>query len=168
MNRILVRSTPSPAETVTPREAWELNAFHNNTGNVAFPYGLFRNLATEDSDVDSDWYGSRLPLTETINEKYTHYILPMANDMGGHFAGEMRKMTAFIKQLRIPVVLIGIGGAFAIDEKFNRSFAFDRTVKEFIQAVLERSATVGLRGEISGKYLKHLGFTEGTDYQVIG
>ncbi|WP_210604470.1 polysaccharide pyruvyl transferase family protein [Brevibacterium oceani] len=145
-----------------------MNAFHNNTGNVAFPYGIFRNLSGEQTQVESDWYGARLPDADAVNENYSMYILPMANDMGAHFAGEMRRLTSFIKQLEIPVVVIGIGGAFSIDEKFDSSFTFDRTVKDFIKAVLDRSASVGLRGEISGRYLKHLGFQEGRHFEVIG
>lgn len=168
MKPALVRSTPAPHDEVTPREAWELNAFHNNTGNVAFPFGIFRNLTLESRAVESDWYGARLPSPEEVNERYSAYILPMANDLGGHFAGEMRRMTRFIKKLKIPVVVVGIGGAFSIDEKFDQSFSFDNTVKEFLKAVLERSSSVGLRGAITGRYLRSLGFKEGSDYHVIG
>lgn len=165
---VLVRSTPAPHDVVTPWEAWELNAFHNNTGNVAFPFGIFRNLTLESRTVQSDWYGARLPSPEEVNEKYSMYILPMANDFGGHFAAEMRRMTRFIKKLTIPVVVVGIGGAFSIEEKFEQPFSFDNTVKEFLKAVLERSSSVGLRGAITGRYLRSLGFKEGSDFHVIG
>ena len=168
MKDILIRSVPSPLEMVTPRQAWELNAYHNNSGNVAFPFGLIRNLTTDSRAVVADWYGAKLPSAEEVNEKYDMYILPMANDFGGHFANEMKKITKFIKQLKIPVVVVGIGGAFAEKPDFSGSRPFDKTSREFIDAVLERSSKLGLRGEITGEYLKALGYVEGSHYEVIG
>ena len=131
MKDILIRSVPSPLEMVTPRQAWELNAYHNNSGNVAFPFGLIRNLTTDSRAVVADWYGAKLPSAEEVNEKYDMYILPMANDFSG-------------------------------------SRPFDKTSREFIDAVLERSSKLGLRGEITGEYLKALGYVEGSHYEVIG
>src|SRR5699024_6301888 len=39
---------------------------------------------------------------------------------------------------------------------------------EFVSAVLEKSSMLGLRGEITSKYLSGLGFKEGVDHTVIG
>ncbi|HJG81335.1 MAG TPA: polysaccharide pyruvyl transferase family protein [Brevibacterium senegalense] len=166
--RILIRATPSPLDDVDPGEAWRLNAFHNNSGNVAFPFGLFRNLMSDTTAVDSDWYGARLPEPEEVNEQYDAYILPMANDFGGHFKGEMTRMTRFIERLTIPVVVVGIGGAFALDDTFDSPKPFDSVAKRFVEAVLERSSLIGLRGEITGRYLESLGFTEDRHFRVIG
>jgi len=168
MDSILLRATPSPLEHVDPSEVWRLNAYHNNSGNVAFPYGLFRHLTTETTTVESDWYGARLPEPEEVNDRYSMYILPMANDFGGHFKGEMARMTAFIERLTIPVVVVGIGGAFAIDDPFDTPKPFDGVAKDFIDAVLERSSLIGLRGEITGRYLESLGYTAEKHFRVIG
>lgn len=168
MKEILIRGTPSPLENVSPREAWETNAYHNNSGNVAFPYGLIRNLTTEDTAVQSDWYGHKLPLPEEVNERFSMYIMPMANDFGSHFAAEMRRITKFVEQLKIPVVVVGIGGAFSSRPDFSGTRPYDGTVKKFMSAILERSATVGLRGEITAQYLDALGFRRGSHYEVIG
>lgn len=168
MKDILIRSVPSPLEKVTPRQAWELNAYHNNSGNVAFPYGLIRNLTTDNRAVVADWYGAKLPSPEEVNEQYDMYILPMANDFGGHFANEMKKITKFIKQLKIPVVVVGIGGAFSEKPDFSGTRPFDKTSREFINTVLDKSSKLGLRGEITGDYLKALGYVEGSHFEVIG
>lgn len=50
----------------------------------------------------------------------------------------------------------------------SNSFPFDEDVKEFIKAVLDRSAKVGIRGEITASYLKRLGFREEIDFTVMG
>src|SRR5699024_11303644 len=47
-------------------------------------------------------------------------------------------------------------------------FSFDKEVKDFINAVLERSNIIGVRGQITADYLNYLGFTEGVDHTVIG
>jgi hypothetical protein len=168
MKDILIRAVPSPLEAISPKDAWKLNAYHNNSGNVAFPFGLFRNLTTKDVNVVSDWYGNKLPDPDFVNENYSMYILPMANDFGGHFANEMKRITKFIKQLKIPVVVVGIGGAFSANPDFSGTRPFDKVTRDFVDAVLERSSRLGLRGEITGQYLKALGYKEGEHYQVIG
>lgn len=168
MDSILIRATPSPLEHVDPSDVWRLNAYHNNSGNVAFPFGLFRHLTTETTSVESDWYGARLPDPQEVNDRYSMYVLPMANDFGGHFNAEMARMTRFIRQLTIPVVVVGIGGAFRIDDPFDEPKHFDGVVKDFVDAVLERSSLLGLRGEITGRYLESLGYREEEHFRVIG
>ncbi|SMY13178.1 polysaccharide pyruvyl transferase family protein [Brevibacterium jeotgali] len=168
MDTVLIRATPSPLERVDPSDVWRLNAYHNNSGNVAFPFGLFRHLTTESTSVESDWYGARLPEPEEVNDRYSMYVLPMANDFGGHFTSEMARMTRFIEQLTIPVAVVGIGGAFAIDDPFDAPKPFDGVAKDFINAVLERSSLIGLRGEITGRYLESLGYTAEQHFRVIG
>lgn len=165
---ILIRATPSPLDKFTVAEAWKFNLIHNNSGNVAFPYGLIRNLTSSNVKVDSDWYGHRLPSPDEVNERYSHYILPMANDLGQHFESEMKRLTSYISKLKIPVVVVGIGGAFGTSDKFDTPKPFDSTVKRFFNEVLERSQTVGLRGHITARYMESLGFKEGSHFRVIG
>lgn len=165
---ILIRSTPSPLDEFSIVDAWKYNLLHNNSGNVAFPYGLIRNLTTLDTDVISDWYGHHLPEPEVVNEEYAMYVLPMANDIGSHFVGEMRRLTSYIAKLTIPVVVVGIGGAFASDDQFDRPKSYDTVVKNFVDEVLKRSNTIGLRGRITGRYMESLGYVEGEHFTVIG
>lgn len=167
--KILIHATPSPLDTYTPEEVWMQNLVHNNMGNVAFPFGLFRNLTMEDTTVVSDWYGKKLPSPEEVNANYEAYILPMANDFGGHFVKEMVALTEFINKLTIPVVVVGIGGAFSDDNpSFDKPRSYDEVSKNFINAVLNHSDKLGLRGEITGRYLESLGYIEGKHFQVIG
>lgn len=165
---VLVHGTPSPLESIAVSEYWKGNLLHNNSGNVAFPYGIFRNLTSPTQEVISDWYGARLPPAEEVNERYSMYVMPMANDFGAHFSNEMKRLTAYIKKLKIPVVVVGIGGAFSENDCFDVPKPFDRTVQAFLDAVLDRSSLIGLRGAVSARYLESLGYTEGRHFEVIG
>lgn len=64
--------------------------------------------------------------------------------------------------------MIGVGLRAPFEPKLNEGFEFDEDVKAFVSAVLEKSSTIGLRGEITSKYLTRLGFREGIDHTVIG
>ncbi|MDR0913119.1 MAG: polysaccharide pyruvyl transferase family protein [Methanobrevibacter sp.] len=169
MSKILIHSTPSPLDQYSADEIWRLNAIHNNFGNFAFPFSLTRNLTTENTEVVSDWYGKRLPSPDIINSEFESFILPMANDFGHHFIHEMKKLTDLINKLTIPVVVVGIGGAFVDDNpNFSKPRPYDEVSKNFIKAILNHSNIVGVRGKITGKYLESLGFEENEDFQVIG
>ncbi|MCI4170884.1 polysaccharide pyruvyl transferase family protein, partial [Bacillus spizizenii] len=68
----------------------------------------------------------------------------------------------------LPVVVIGVGLRAPFAPKLNEGFPIDQDVKAFVSAVLERSNMIGVRVEITAKYLSRLGFREGIDHTVIG
>lgn len=70
--------------------------------------------------------------------------------------------------MKIPVVVIGVGLRAPFEPKLNEGFPFDKDVKNFVKAVLKKSSIIGVRGEITAKYLTRLGFREGIDHVVIG
>jgi hypothetical protein len=73
-----------------------------------------------------------------------------------------------VKKLTIPCVVTSVGLRSTYEPDFSVPFDFDNDVKEFVSAVLEKSSIIGVRGEITGKYLSRLGFKEDTDYMVTG
>src|SRR5699024_7164753 len=50
----------------------------------------------------------------------------------------------------------------------SKGFSFDDDVRAFVRAVLKKSSIIGVRGKITGDYLKYLGFEPEKDFTVIG
>ena len=74
-------------------------------------------------------------------------------------------MTKVIEKLKIPVVVLGAGLQSPLPYAAGKERVFDDTVKAFAAAVLDRSPTIGVRGEYTQDYLQRLGFR---DIEVIG
>jgi hypothetical protein len=79
----------------------------------------------------------------------------------------LKSLTEVIRQLTIPVVVVGVGTQARLDSQFNHSDDLVQATREFMAAVLDRSAKVGLRGEVTRDYLAGLGFGD-QHVEVIG
>lgn len=144
------------------------NSIGGNVGNLIYQYSVMRTLMTEDTIITPDYYVNNPEKADEINEKYDCYIIPLADAFREQFVPSLRRYTKLIKRLKIPVVVIGVGLRAPFEPKLNEGFSFDKDVMEFVSAVLEKSSMLGLRGEITSKYLSRLGFKEGVDHTVIG
>ncbi|WP_096273197.1 polysaccharide pyruvyl transferase family protein [Paucisalibacillus globulus] len=144
------------------------NSIGGNVGNLIYQYSVFRTLMTEETTITPDYYKIDPDNADEINEKYDCYIIPLADAFRQDFVPSLRKYTKLIKKLTIPVVVIGVGLRAPFEPKLNEGFPFDKDVKAFVEAVLEKSNIIGVRGEITAKYLTRLGFREGIDHTVIG
>lgn len=144
------------------------NSIGGNVGNLVYAYSVFRTLMTEGTTITPDYYRINPADSEQINTNYDMYIIPLADAFREDFVPSLRKYTQLIKKLTIPVVVIGVGLRAPFEPKLNEGFPFDEDVKAFVSAVLERSNMIGVRGEITAKYLSRLGFREGIDHTVIG
>lgn len=142
--------------------------FGSNNGNLIYQYSVIRALMTEDVEFYSDEYATNPNNAEKINETYDAYILPFADAFRSNFMGHLRQYTELIKKLEIPVIVIGIGVKAPFGYDITKGFDYDNDVKDFVEAVLEKSSIIGLRGQITGDYLEHLGFTPEKDFTVIG
>lgn len=158
----------SPLESFTPSQIILNNSIGGNVGNLIYAYSVYRTLMTEDTTIVPDYYEINPDKADEINETYDCYIIPLADAFRESFVGSLRKYTKLIKKLTIPVVVIGAGLRAPFEPKLNEGFPFDEDVKAFVKAVLEKSSMIGLRGEITSKYLSRLGFKEGVDHTVIG
>ncbi|MCI3983314.1 polysaccharide pyruvyl transferase family protein [Bacillus vallismortis] len=168
MKNILIRAGISPFDTFNAAEMIVRNSIGGNVGNLVYAYSVFRTLMTEGTTITPDYYRIHPADAEKINEKYDMYIIPLADAFREDFVPSLRKYTQLIKKLTIPVVVIGVGLRAPFEPKLNEGFPFDEDVKAFVSAVLERSNMIGVRGEITAKYLSRLGFREGIDHTVIG
>ena len=168
MKNILIRAGMSPLDIFDASYILNNNSIGGNVGNLIYQYSVFRTLMTEDTIITPDYYDYDPSRADEINEKYDCYVIPLADAFRKEFVPTLRKYTQLIKKLKIPVYVIGVGLRAPFEPKLNESFPFDEDVKEFIKAVLDKSNIVGLRGEITSKYLTGLGFKEGVDHTVIG
>lgn len=169
MKKYLMRSGINPLEYKTPKDLIGKDFIGTNPGNLIYAYGIYRNLVSENVEIHSDNYAINFSEIEYINNNYDGYIIALADAIRSDFMGQLRLLTKMIKQLDIPVYLIGMGirAPYNVDHE-TLSFDFDDTVREFVKAVLEKSEIVGLRGKITAQYLSNLGFIEGKDHIAIG
>lgn len=158
----------SPFDTFDVPHILLNNSIGGNVGNLVYQFSVFRTLMTEGTTITPDYYDYHPMYADEINEKYDMYVIPLADAFRKQFVPSLRKYTKLIKKLKIPVVVIGVGLRAPFEPKLDEGFPFDEDVKEFVKAVLEKSNIIGVRGEITAKYLSRLGFREGVDHEVIG
>lgn len=168
MKNILIRAGMSPFDTFDVPHILLNNSIGGNVGNLVYQFSVFRTLMTEGTTITPDYYHYDPKNADEINEKYDMYVIPLADAFREQFVPSLRKYTKLIKKLKIPVVVIGVGLRAPFEPKLNEGFPFDEDVKAFVKAVLEKSSIIGVRGEITAKYLSRLGFREGVDHEVIG
>ena len=104
---------------------------------------------------------------EKINAKYDILILPFANAFRKDFIPLLDRFTKLINQVKIPVVVTGIGAQAAINSDLSELDFMKDSVTEFCKSVLQRSASIGVRGEFTKRYLDSLGFAD-EEIDVIG
>lgn len=169
MKKILIRAGMSPVIDHSSAEVIGSNLIGNNMGNMLFPHSVSRCLMTEDVEIRSltvqENYSERA--LRYIDENYDCLILPFANAFRISFVKELRAVTRLAKGLHIPCVVVGIGAQAALDKQPN-NVELAQAAREFVEAMLEKSAKIGLRGEFTASYLEGLGFRAERDFTVIG
>ncbi len=168
MKNIYIRSGMSPLDSFTASHILLKNSIGTNVGNLLYVYGILRTITKEDTTITANYYTVDENKADEINEKYDCFIIPLADAFREEFTGELRALTRLVKKLRIPCFIIGAGLRAPYEADLKAGFSFDEDVKNFVSAVLEKSAMVGVRGQITADYLSHLGFREGIDHMAIG
>ncbi|MBR5047483.1 MAG: hypothetical protein IKX76_04530 [Eubacterium sp.] len=163
MAKILVRSHIKFGEDHTPSEVLIRNLIGNNTGNYIFLRSVLRTLmVSDDTEIKSIRFNrTQVPKDEIdyYNRECSAFIIPLAKAFRVSFMRELNRITDLVEQLTIPCVVVGVGLQAPIDHDSD-SFPFDESVKRFMDAVLEKSSIIGIRGEETGNYLKGLGYRE--------
>lgn len=165
MTRILLRSPKSPFEATSAEVALGDNLVGHNSGNLIFLETAYKILDTRDVEITPDRLAPSKLGAEQINERFDVYVIPLANAFRASFADKLGAMTKVIEKLTIPVVVLGAGLQSPLPYASGKARVFDDTVKAFAKAVLDRSPTIGVRGEYTQDYLQQLGFR---DVEVIG
>lgn len=160
MKRILLRSGKSPFEVVSPEQMMYQNTIGTNSGNLLFSDAVHKILLTENTEITSNRFRFDLADTGRINDEYDVFVVPLANAFRANFAPNLNKLSAFIEKLTIPVVVIGVGAQAALDSETSALSTMNDAVTRFVRATLERSASIGVRGEFTARYLADLGFKD--------
>lgn len=170
MTKILMRAGMSPLDNFDHKKVLLKNLFWKNTGNMLFPYSIMRILMREDTQIDVMRTSKAYP-QETIdewNETYDYFVIPLANAFRSTFRKELTLMADLVKRLKMPCIVIGVGVQSGVDGPKAGEESFDEESRLFMDAVLEKSAIVGVRGEFTADFLKKLGYIEEKHFTVVG
>lgn len=157
--RILMRAKKGPFDVYSPEETFERNWIGENAGNLVFSHAAHKLLRAAGTQIDSTEFRVDLREADLINERYDVFVIPLANAFRRSYVERLATMTRLIRKLTIPVVVLGVGVQTNVkgDREYLRPI--DDAVKGFVKAVLDRSHSIGVRGEITADYLRTLGFS---------
>jgi Polysaccharide pyruvyl transferase len=165
MRQLLLRARKDAFDVVTAEETLVGNLIAGNAGNLIFSGAAQRILATRSTTVTVDRFDHDPGRAGEINERYDAYVVPLANAFRPSFEPTLRRLTGLITRLRIPVVVLGVGSQADVENRTARLDAMEPAVRAFVDAVLDRSPSIGVRGELTADYLRGLGYR---DVEVIG
>ncbi|MFE7438950.1 polysaccharide pyruvyl transferase family protein [Streptomyces chartreusis] len=163
--RILLRSGKSPYDVVPVEEALHRDVIATNSGNLIFSDATHKILETPHAEVVSNGIRTDVSAAGRINDEYDAFVVPLANAFRPSFEAQLKRLTRLITRLRIPVIVVGVGAQAGLGYNASRLKGIEPAVRDFVSAVLDRSASIGVRGEFTEKYLNDLGFR---DVEVIG
>lgn len=164
MTQILLRSPKSPFDAVSPDRMLSDKLMGGNSGNLIFLESAYKLLSTRGTEITIDRFAPEALGADAINDRFDAYVIPLANAFRPTYEKDLIRYTSVIKDLKIPVVVLGAGLQSPLPyARVPRPF--DDTVTAFVRAVLDRSGSIGVRGEYSADYLRNLGFS---DVEVIG
>lgn len=156
--RILLRALKDPFRVFSPEETFEQNRLGDNSGNLIFSHAAYKLLATSNTEITTRFRPKSYD-PQKINETQDVFVVPLANAFRRSYVNGLRALTQVIEKLTIPVVVLGVGVQTDVhgDREYLRPI--DDAVKAFCRAVLDRSHTIGVRGEVTEDYLRTLGFS---------
>ncbi len=165
MKQLLLRARKDAFEVVSPEDSLIRNTIADNSGNLIFSVAAQRILTTADATVTADRFVIDPGAADRINERYDAYVIPLANAFRPSYEPILHRLTDLIRRLRIPVVILGVGAQADVRYRTERLRPIEPAVRAFVGAVLDRSPSIGVRGELTLDYLAGLGFR---DVEVVG
>lgn len=171
MRKILMRGALSPVENNDPYEVLIEDLIGTNTGNMIFMNSVYRTLMVEDTVIDTIKIHNKIFTNEDIeeiNNTYDYFVMPLANAFRKTFINELKSLTNLVKKLKIPCYVIGVGVQVPMERSMEDFYPYKDEAKEFINAVLEKSNIIGVRGKTTADFMKSLGYKEEKDFTVIG
>jgi len=188
MPRILLRSAQDPSVVLPPAES--LRRMGGNAGNLLYAHAVHRALSVEGAEVvagafDLDALEDPRAWAADVNARYDRFVIPMSNAFRASFTDDLERLAAAVELLDVPVTVVGVGAQTTLGASDGDgplvmgrtgsarlpgpagSSRHDAVVRRFVDAVLARSASVGVRGELTRRYLTGLGVDPGR-IDVIG
>lgn len=172
MKRLLFRAGKSPLTPVSAETALAQDVLNANAGNAVFQNAVWRALSTRDHELVANATLSERRKASAqdaarINEQFDAFVVPLANAFRPEFAPMLDRLSSLIESLDIPVIVIGVGAQAPTSYETEHLDPLNASVTRFMKAVLDRSAALGVRGELTASYLAELGF--GSEHvEVIG
>lgn len=147
----------------SPEEIIRKDIYGSNMGNMLFYTSVFNAINKNKNNI----INTSRDVVE-IN-KADYYLMPQANLFYKYFAKNIEIHIERLKKINTPTILVGVGyqssvGADGIEGENNE---LNKLVKEFVGIILDKSTSIGVRGQITKNYLLKLGFAE-SDIDVIG
>jgi hypothetical protein len=166
--RILLRSHRDLRVRSSPVQIARENQVGMNSGNLIFAHAVHRALSVTGTEIDVDYGQIEPAAADRINEQYDAHVIPLANAFRPSFQRKIDLYCELIERLTIPTILVGVGVQF--NPAGNNPECLDHmlpTIHRFVRAVLERSASIGVRGEVTYRFLRSIGYSE-SEVTVIG
>ncbi|MFJ3715035.1 polysaccharide pyruvyl transferase family protein [Streptomyces sp. NPDC090057] len=168
MKRILMQAGNDPFNVPTIESTLVRNSIRGNVGNLMYTNSAYRHMSVPGAEIRVDTtHFAELTVADAdrINDECDVFVLPMANAFKSKFVPYLHILANLIGRLKVPVVVFGVGAQAKLDYDTAFLKPVDDAVKRFVGAVLDRSASIGVRGEFTQRYLGELGFR---DVDVIG
>lgn len=172
MRRLLLRAGKSPFTAVSAETTLVQDVFNSNSGNALFQNAIWRALSTNDHEIVANaTLPERRKPTEAdiarINAEFDAFVVPLANAFRPDFERKLGLLSHVVERLDIPVIVVGVGAQAGTEDRPEALGPIREAVARFVSAVLDRSASIGVRGEFTADYLAGLGF--GSEHvDVIG
>jgi hypothetical protein len=172
MTRLLIRSGKDPFTPVVAESTLTQDVFNSNSGNYLFQHSMWRALSVDGAELVSNGTLSERVSpgpgdAARINDEFDHFVIPLANAFRSEFEPRLARLAELVAGLTIPVTVTGVGAQAAHGQGIESLAPVDDTVRRFVGLVLDRSASIGVRGEFTKSYLVSLGFP-GDAIDVIG
>ena len=144
MSRYLIRGGKVPYEKIPIQDYLTKNIMGSNVGNFMYLHGIVRTIMTDDTvSFESTNYRRIFSKTEIdrFNSEFDGFIIPLADAFRADFVSEMEDLTDFIKKLKIPVYIIGIGISSGAKQKLaDKDFGFEKHLRLSYAISLEQMA----------------------------
>jgi hypothetical protein len=165
MPQILIRAHKNPFTVADADTTYRQNLIGNNTGNLVFSQAVYRLLSTGGTDLETSGLARSHP--RVINSRFDHVVIPLANAFRASYLDTLDALSNLIEQLTIPVTVLGVGSQASLNGVYKAADRVKPATTRFVRAVLNRSPSIGVRGERTRDYLKSLGFGD-EHIKVIG
>lgn len=165
MSRLLIRSGKDPFTPVVAESTLTQDVFNSNSGNYLFQHSMWKALSVDGAELVSnatlsERVAPRPGDARRINETFDHFVIPLANAFRSEFAPRLARLADLIEGVKVPVTVTGVGAQAAHGQGIESLAPINDTVKRFVGLVLDRSASIGVRGEFTKSYLLSLGFPD--------
>ena len=178
MARILLRSAQDPAAVLPAAES--LRRMGGNAGNLLYAHAVHRALSVTGTEVVAGAFGMKeledpRAWAADVSARYDRFVIPMSNAFRASFTDDLERLAAAVELLDIPVTVVGVGAQTTLEAidgdgplvmgrtgsarlpGARGASRHDAVVRRFVDAVLERSVSIGVRGDLTRRYLGGLG-----------